>query len=277
MAGFGDRVPPTARILAAELTGIGKQVPLSAEKLSPVLALYFLPDRESCFQRCSELLHFGGLGHTCVIHAQDGAVVREYGQRMPAFRVVVNSPSPLGSIGATTNLFPAMTLGCGAVGGNITGDNIGPQHLMNIKRIAWNRDRLPPAPPPSFAPAAAPPAACACQHKQPAPATSAPDADRAALRELVEKMLADRGIRPRVAAPPAPDPPAPSPPAPPAPAAFVPPPLPETPRPVSFVCEADVREASHQGRKIPIGPRTIVTPAARDLGRERDVFLTTEP
>ncbi|MGH9467193.1 MAG: aldehyde dehydrogenase family protein, partial [Terriglobales bacterium] len=113
MAGFGDQVSDATRVLAAELAGMGKQFPLSAEKLSPVLALFFLADREACFQRCRDLLHFGGLGHTCVIHAQDEAVVREYGARMPAFRVVVNSPAPQGSIGATTNLFPAMTLGCG--------------------------------------------------------------------------------------------------------------------------------------------------------------------
>src|SRR6185312_1504582 len=143
----------------AELEGMGKQYPLSAEKLSPVLALYFMPDREAAMRRCSDLLHFGGLGHTCVIHAQDDAVIREYGRRMPAFRVVVNSPAPLGSIGATTNLFPAMTLGCGAMGGNSTSDNIGPQHLMNIKRVAWASEGAAAAGASSAAGVA-----CACQH-----------------------------------------------------------------------------------------------------------------
>ena len=268
-AGFGERVGPEARALAAELAGMGKQHPLSAEKLSPVLALFFMPDRESAFQRCSDLLHFGGLGHTCVIHAQDEAVVRAYGARMPAFRVVVNSPSPLGSIGATTNLFPAMTLGCGAVGGNITSDNIGPQHLMNIKRIAWEAAQTPLAGPAeaAAAPAAAAPAAgaaCACQHAQPA-ASAGPSA----LQRTIERILAERGIVAQ--AEPAAAPPVAALPAPPV-AAFVPPPLPRKPDPVAFVCEADVREAVAQGRKIPIGPRTIVTPAARDLGRERDAF-----
>ena len=302
LAGFGERVPATARILAAELDGMGKQFPLSAEKLSPVLALFFMPDREAALRRCSDLLHFGGLGHTCVIHAQDDAVIREYGRRMPAFRVVVNSPAPLGSIGATTNLFPAMTLGCGARGGNITSDNIGPQHLMNIKRIAWERPADAVAAGPLEAtvapsPQAAP--ACACQHA----------AQRASetIEQMIERVLTARGIRARATAPP----PRFSPPAPTpggslempraeraSPAAnrsppssdqwerpsekwrataptFVPPPLPPKPVPVAFVCEADVRDALAQGRKIAIGPRTILTPSARDLGQERDAFETT--
>lgn len=266
LAGFGDRVPASARILAAELEGMGKQVPLSAEKLSPVLALYFMPDREAALKRCSDLLHFGGLGHTCVIHAHDDAVIREYGRRMPAFRVVVNSPSPLGSIGATTNLFPAMTLGCGARGGNITSDNIGPQHLMNIKRIAWGKTSQPAARAAAAAPAIAVPSpapACACQHAAKTPAAAS------SLEQMIERVLAERGIRPAAAAPaPAAAPALPPPPM----APFVPPPLPPKPTPVPFVCEADVRDALAQGRKIPIGPKTLVTPAARDLGRERDAF-----
>src|SRR5712675_1747134 len=83
------------------------------------------------------LLEFGGLGHTCAIHSQNRAAILEFGQAMPAFRVIVNTSSVHGSIGYSTNLFPAMTLGCGSPGGNITSDNIGPQHLMNVKRVAW--------------------------------------------------------------------------------------------------------------------------------------------
>lgn len=263
MAGFGARVGPEIRVLAAELAGMGKQFPLSAEKLSPVLALYFLADREACFQRCRDLLHFGGLGHTVVIHAEDDAVVRDFGARMPAFRVVVNSPSPLGSIGATTNLFPAMTLGCGAVGGNITGDNIGPQHLMNIKRIAWEREApAVSAPPPATGTTAPTTSSCACQHAAPTAATP--------LEAAIERALAARGIRPQAPA----ESPRPQPAVQTAPEAppFIPPPLPSKPRPVAFVCEADVREALSQGRRIPIGPKTLLTPSARDLGRERDAF-----
>ncbi|HVB40695.1 MAG TPA: hypothetical protein VNE83_07315, partial [Terriglobales bacterium] len=187
-------------------------------------------------------------------------------RRMPAFRVVVNSPAPLGSIGATTNLFPAMTLGCGARGGNITSDNIGPQHLMNIKRIAWERPADAVAAGPLEAtvapsPQAAP--ACACQHA----------AQRASetIEQMIERVLTARGIRARATAPP----PRFSPPAPTPAPTFVPPPLPPKPVPVAFVCEADVRDALAQGRKIAIGPRTILTPSARDLGQERDAFETT--
>ncbi len=135
MAGF--EIPADASIIVVEDEGVGKEYPLSAEKLSPVLSLYFKPDFESCMDVCYSLLRFGGLGHTCVIHSRDDAKIRAYGLRMPAMRVLVNTPSPQGSTGVTTNVFPAMTLGCGAAAGNATSDNIGPQHLMNVKRIAY--------------------------------------------------------------------------------------------------------------------------------------------
>ncbi len=285
LAGFA--VPPEARVLVAELKGMGKQVPLSAEKLSPVLALYFTPDRPAAFELCSNLLHFGGLGHTSVIHAQDPAVIREYGLRMPAFRVVVNSPAPQGSIGATTNLFPAMTLGCGAAGGNITSDNIGPQHLINIKRVA--RETRPLATATAEAPPAAMAAAassCACSHAPvPSSASSAPappaaaSVDRAVIRQVIERFLAEKMAAGSVVGPAAPDAmPTPSPlpsaaPAPPASATPAPTAAPARPSPpVEFVCENDVREALRDRRKIRIGPKTLLTPAARDLGQERGVF-----
>lgn len=289
LAGFA--VPAEARVLVAELKGMGKQVPLSAEKLSPVLALYFTADRAAAFELCSNLLHFGGLGHTCVIHAQDRDVIREYGLRMPAFRVVVNSPAPQGSIGATTNLFPAMTLGCGAAGGNITSDNIGPQHLINIKRIA--RETRPPAAAAAVASPDGAGAACACQHAPaPPPAVAArepaftPPAagglDRAAIRQVIERFLAEKlaggaaGIpapalapaaMPAATPPPAPTAEPQSPPSPPArPAAAPPAP------PAEFVCESDVREALRERRRIRIGPKTLLTPSARDLGFEKGIF-----
>lgn len=286
MAGFS--VPAEARALVAELEGMGKQHPLSAEKLSPVLALFFLPDRAACLQRCSDLLHFGGMGHTCVIHATDEAVVREYASRMPAYRVVVNSPSPLGSIGATTNLFPAMTLGCGAAGGNSTSDNIGPQHLINIKRVAWEKRQVPAASALPAATATQAAAACSCQHAAPSPApvsthtTAAPD--RIHIERIVDRFLAARGL-PSTAAPGTCGLPRPT-----AvihsitPAALVLPtapepvrlvasaPAPSQPKPVDFVCEADVRDALRHDRKIVIGPKTLLTPAARELGDEKGVF-----
>jgi acetaldehyde dehydrogenase (acetylating) len=135
MAGF--EVPGDTSILCAELAGVGKQHPLSAEKLSPVLSLYFVNDYPAALDTCFALLKFGGAGHTAVIYSNNDTRTREYAMRMPAHRVLVNTPSPQGSTGITTNVFPSMTLGCGAVAGNITSDNIGPLHLINIKRLAY--------------------------------------------------------------------------------------------------------------------------------------------
>jgi acetaldehyde dehydrogenase (acetylating) len=135
MAGF--EVPPDTSIICAELSGVGKQHPLSAEKLSPVLSLYFVKDFAAAMDTCFALLKFGGAGHTAAIYAKDDARIRAYAMRMPAYRVLVNTPAPQGSTGITTNVFPSMTLGCGAVAGNITSDNVGPQHLINIKRLAY--------------------------------------------------------------------------------------------------------------------------------------------
>jgi acetaldehyde dehydrogenase (acetylating) len=135
MAGF--EVPAGTSIICAEVGGVGKQHPLSAEKLSPVLSLYFKPDFNSCLETCFALLKFGGMGHTAAIYSRNDARTREYAMRMPAYRVLVNTPSPQGSTGITTNVFPAMTLGCGAAAGNSTSDNVGPLHLINIKRLAY--------------------------------------------------------------------------------------------------------------------------------------------
>src|SRR5579871_2180020 len=135
MAGF--EVPADTSIICAEVGGVGKQHPLSAEKLSPVLSLYFVSDFQAAMDTCFALLKFGGAGHTAAIYSKNDARTREYALRMPANRILVNTPAPQGSTGITTNVFPSMTLGCGAVAGNITSDNVGPQHLYNIKRLAY--------------------------------------------------------------------------------------------------------------------------------------------
>ena len=135
MAGF--EVPPETSIICAEIGGVGKQHPLSAEKLSPVLSLLFVPDFNAALDACFGLLKFGGAGHTAAIYSNNDARTREYAMRMPANRILVNTPAPQGSTGITTNVFPSMTLGCGAVAGNITSDNVGPQHLINVKRLAY--------------------------------------------------------------------------------------------------------------------------------------------
>src|SRR5439155_3686945 len=123
MAGF--EVPADTSILCCQVEGVGKKYPLSAEKLSPVLSLYFVANFNAGLDTCFALLKFGGAGHTAAIYSTNDARTREYALRMPANRVLVNTPAPQGSTGITTNVFPSMTLGCGAVAGNITSDNVG--------------------------------------------------------------------------------------------------------------------------------------------------------
>ncbi|BDF72279.1 acetaldehyde dehydrogenase (acetylating) [Oscillospiraceae bacterium] len=130
-------VPASARVLVARETGVGRGYPYSNEKLGLILAYYVEPDEEAVLRRCVEILEWEGAGHTFSIHAEDEAVVKRFAQEVPASRVLVNTPSALGGIGATTCLFPALTLGCGAVGGSSSSNNIGPLDLINIKRVAW--------------------------------------------------------------------------------------------------------------------------------------------
>lgn len=138
----GIKIPEDTRVLVARLAGVGKQYPLSMEKLSPVLALYVEDGWQKGCDRCMELLNFGGRGHTLGIHCNDRDIIVQFGLKKPAFRIIVNSPTAIGAVGYTTELDPSMTLGCGSYGGNITSDNIGPVHLMNIKRVAWETKPL---------------------------------------------------------------------------------------------------------------------------------------
>src|SRR5712691_7874020 len=145
MAGF--RVPAGTRALVAHADGVGPDYPISMEKLSPVLAFYGVKDWKEGCAKCIEILKFGGLGHTLSLHTRDEEVVRQFALYKPAFRICVNTPAALGAVGYTTNLFPSMTLGCGAAGGNITSDNISPLHLINLKRVAYGvRDVAAPQP-----------------------------------------------------------------------------------------------------------------------------------
>src|SRR3954449_13301551 len=133
----GIKVPPGTQVLIAELTGVGRDFLLSIEKLCPVLSFYIVQDwREGC-ERCKQILRYGGMGHTMSIHSRNDDIILEFGLKKPAYRIVVNTPTTHGSIGLTTGLDPAMTLGCGGYGGNITSDNISPKHLLNIKRVAY--------------------------------------------------------------------------------------------------------------------------------------------
>ena len=373
----GIKVPPATRVLVARLAPeqVGREFPLSAEKLSPILAFYAVPNLAGGIALCRRLLEFGGLGHTCAIHSQNRAAILEFGTAMPAFRVVVNTASVHGSIGYSTNLFPAMTLGCGAPGGNITSDNIGPQHLMNVKRIAWEsrpvEHRTVPADqhlagaaitraPEAVqergnvltGPLAGPVLALSAQaplpgekpveksseefeKKKPAapgPAASTTTVDRAAIARLVEQVLSAQGItrgsgapkaatavqpvagavasssaknsasssaiaaeiadrffgptaKPKVASV-VESPTASSASTKLAPAIYPadsdsgrrPEPPPKAPVEIQvFVSENDVRRAMTRSEKIFIGRKTILTPSARDLGMEHEVFVETEP
>src|SRR5437762_2245399 len=146
----GITVPDGTRALIAPLNGVGRDYPLSIEKLSPVLSFYVVKDwREGC-ERCIQILRYGGMGHTMSIHSKNEDVILQFGLKKPAFRICVNTPTTHGSIGLTTGLDPAMTLGCGGWGGNITSDNISPRHLLNLKRVAYGiRPPVASAPAPS--------------------------------------------------------------------------------------------------------------------------------
>jgi acetaldehyde dehydrogenase (acetylating) len=256
----GVTVPPETRVLLAPLDGVGRDYPLSVEKLCPVLSYYVVKDwREGC-ERCKQILRYGGMGHTMSIHSQNEQVILEFGLHKPAFRVVVNSPTTHGSVGLSTGLDPAMTLGCGGYGGNITSDNISPRHLLNIKRLAyevspvvsrWDRiggrngdgavsvpipfpsgsGRLPSAP------------------ERPLPPAGI-SAD--SLSRRIDEFLGSRGFKGQTGVRPRPDP------------ASVP--------PLDFVCEEDVRLAIQAGRTLVVSERAIVTPAARDLGEQHRIF-----
>jgi acetaldehyde dehydrogenase (acetylating) len=140
----GIQISDTARILVAPLSKVGREEPLSREKLTTVLGWYEADGWEAGCQRCIELIHFGGRGHTLVIHATDDHVILQFGLEKPVFRILVNTMGTLGSVGMTTNIMPAMTLGSGGIGGSISGDNITTTHLLNIKRVAYEVN-APPA------------------------------------------------------------------------------------------------------------------------------------
>src|SRR5262249_48796823 len=246
----GISVPPDTQVLIAELKGVGRDYPLSIEKLSPVLSFYVVADwREGC-ERCKEILRYGGMGHTMSIHSRDDKIILEFGLKKPAYRICVNTPTTHGSIGLTTGLDPSMTLGCGGWGGNITSDNISPKHLINIKRLAYETE-------PAFTlrASAGRPAPVQTGTLPRPPAGPHPSSAIAAdvLARRIDEFLSSKGYRaPAPSAAPAPAPSAPG--APSAPAA--PHEAPAAEKPADFVCEDDVRQALRQNRKIVISEKT---------------------
>jgi len=135
LAGFA--VPDAARALIAEVAEVGPDEPLSMETLSPILSFYVADGWEAGCERCIDVLEFGGIGHTLALHATADRVIEQFALRKPSMRIVVNTVAALGSVGMTTALFPAMTLGPGTLGGSITSDNVTPLHLVNLKRVAF--------------------------------------------------------------------------------------------------------------------------------------------
>ncbi|MFD3260372.1 acetaldehyde dehydrogenase (acetylating) [Paenibacillus lentus] len=136
------QVPAGIRVLIAEETRVGENVPYSREKLGPILAFYTEEDWESACERCIEILKLEGAGHTMMIHSENDEIVREFALKKPVSRLLVNTPGALGGIGGTTALPPALTLGSGAVGGSSTSDNISPLNLLNIRRLAYGVKEL---------------------------------------------------------------------------------------------------------------------------------------
>jgi acetaldehyde dehydrogenase (acetylating) len=272
----GMNVPANTRVLIAPLTGVGRDYPLSIEKLCPVLSWYVVKDwREGC-ERCIQILRYGGMGHTMSIHSRNDEVILQFGLKKPAFRICVNTPTTHGSIGLTTGLDPAMTLGCGGWGGNITSDNIGPRHLLNVKRLAYE---IRPAMAASTGDVASGRPQVRLKENrtttalpQAPPRPTAEGIPAAALAERIDQFLASRGLGSGLAAAPVGRALSGSPDAPDGPDKVRP--TGATPEaPADFVCEDDVREALRLGRKLLIGEKTIVTPSARDLGESQKVFV----
>ncbi|MCO0807013.1 bifunctional acetaldehyde-CoA/alcohol dehydrogenase [Lactobacillus helveticus] len=139
----GVDVPKETKVIVAEYKGVGRKFPLSAEKLSPVFTLYRAKDHDDAFRICSELLDYGGRGHTAGLHSSDQKVIKEFSMKMDACRILVNSPAALGGIGDLyNNMLPSLTLGTGSYGANTFSHNIGARDLLNIKTVAKRRDNI---------------------------------------------------------------------------------------------------------------------------------------
>ena len=139
-AGFS--VPNGTQILVAREQEAGPTRPYSMEKLCPVLALFVMDSEDAVLEKAIEVLRHEGSGHTFAIHATDEGVIRKFALQIPVSRFLVNTPAALGGIGASTGLFPALTLGCGAVGGSSSSNNISPLDLINIRRVAWDNGEM---------------------------------------------------------------------------------------------------------------------------------------
>lgn len=261
----GINIPDGTRCLLADCGGVGRDYPWSIEKLSPTLAFFVADGVEQGADRCQEILRFGGMGHTAGMHTGDRAAAIKFSEQMPVGRVIINSPTTHGAIGFSTDLTPSMTLGCGSWGGNVTSDNISPMHLMDIKRVAFETK---PVNRKAGAGKTALPSVITDTRKTPT---------RADIAAIVDSFLSKKSNGATAS-----------------PAATIEMPLePSAAEPITvvhnvtpensvqkpvpiqtvdFVSEDDVRRAIDKGEKIYISKKTILTPSARDLGEEKDVF-----
>lgn len=266
----GITIPSGTRCLLADTAGVGRDHPWSIEKLSPTLAFFVVDGVDEGAHRCEEILRFGGMGHTAGMHTANREAAIRYGEKMPAARVIINSPTTHGAIGFSTDLAPSMTLGCGSWGGNVTSDNVSPIHLMDIKRVAFETKPVKSA---SSSRDVARPVTDL------KPLVRAPKREQIAalVDEFLSRKVASNEVEIQAPAPVAPT---------------TPPPVAETPVktiihelrpqsltengtshvPVDFVSENDVRDALASGSKIYITAKTILTPSAKDLGEEKEVF-----
>ncbi|MDQ6652061.1 MAG: aldehyde dehydrogenase family protein [Acidobacteriota bacterium] len=321
MAGLS--VPPGTRCLLADVSGVGREFPLSMEKLSPILAFYVADGIARGAERSYEVLRYGGMGHTAGVHTRSREAAVRFGSEIPASRITVNTPTTHGAIGFSTALPPSMTLGCGSWGGNVTSDNVSPLHLLDIKRVAFEtrpvksaRPAVSAGSPVSVADRATPAAFTTPQRqrqRQAAAGSAAGKINREEIAAIVDRFLATRPAetpteRPGEAAGRNQSPQQP----PRAPVEVEAGSMYTGPArghsdsenvrepakglrlsssagnpvntfssatngkaAVDFVSEDDVRRAIQKGEKIYINAKTIITPAARDIGEPGEVFAKT--
>jgi len=276
----GISVPNGTRCLLADCGGVGRDFPWSIEKLSPTLAFFVADGIEAGANRCLEILQFGGMGHTAGMHTASREAAIKYGEQMPASRIIINSPTTHGAIGFSTALTPSMTLGCGSWGGNVTSDNVSPIHLMDIKRVAFETRSV---------------SSLKSQvSSQPSMKTAAnvdqQTIDRKNIKREEIAALVDKFLRNKIAETPIETVAANR-----EPETQNPPSVIESsngspvktiihelradsatngakPKTVDFVSETDVKEAIETNAKIYVTAKTIITPSARDLGEEKEIF-----
>ncbi len=303
----GLNVPPGTRCLMAEVGGVGREFPLSMEKLSPILAFYVADGLARGAERSYEILRYGGMGHTAGVHTRSREAAVRFGGEMPASRITVNTPTTHGAIGFSTALPPSMTLGCGSWGGNVTSDNVSPLHLMDIKRVAFETRPVKSVRPAVSSSTAAAPARPPMPQRAPARATTAQPVaasgpgkiNREEIAAIVDRFLAGREPQPSQSTQ------APTRPAVEAEAGSMYTAPSQASRSteragtgngggggaerrstaapastnghttVDFVSEDDVRRAIQKGEKIYITAKTIITPAARDIGEPAEIFAKT--